>query len=105
MYGQFAYRVDAGCPTGPHLMTSVDFPSEYKLHLYIVDDRTVKDLAQQLEADGMDLYHPVMYEMFAEGWSDSFSPVTFALFLTPDQMRDLSYVEQQLTAALVHPVY
>ena len=103
-YGDFAYRVDAKCPSGPGLLKNVDYPSEYKVHIYVMDTSAVEEIISQIKAQGFyDPTGPQMYEMFGEGRSDSFAPVTFALFLKPDQMEDADTLEQQISNALGLP--
>lgn len=103
-YGDFAYRVDVKCPSGPGLLKNVDYPSEYKVHVYEMEPSAVEEITRQIKAQGFyDSSGPQMYEMFGEGQSDSFAPVTFALYLTQDQMEDTAYLEQQLSKALGLP--
>jgi hypothetical protein len=103
-YGDFAYRVDAECPSGPHPVENVDYPSEYKVHVYVMDPSAVEEITSQIKAQGMyDPSGPQMYEMFGEGWSDSFAPVTFALYWSEDQMEEPDALEQQLSKALGLP--
>jgi len=103
-YGEFAYRVDAGCPSGPGLLKNVDYPSAYKVHVYVMDTAAVEEITSQIKAQGYyDPSGPQMYEMFGEGRSNDFVPVTFALYLTAGQIEDLDDLEHQLSRALGLP--
>ena len=104
-YGEFAYRVDVGCPGGPHPIENVDYPSEYKVHVYVMHAAAIEEITNQIQKQGLwnNPSGPQMYEMFAEGWSDNFAPVTFAIYLTGDQMEDADALEQQISRALGLP--
>lgn len=70
----------------------------------LMDTAAVQEITSQIQAKGMyDPSGPQMYEMFGEGRSDAFAPVTFALYLTADQMEDAESLEQQLSRALGLP--
>ena len=105
MYGTSAYRVDAGCPSSPHVGWEpiVEIPSIYQVHLYVVSAGAARDIEKTLSEKGLlDVgFRDEAYERFGDTpWTDSFFPVTTALYLTPEEMRNPTQLEKQLLRVL-----